>query len=577
MAGQITLHAPLIREDAPYEGYDEVATYNGTRVLSGPTANWIYRYGSLDTFLQLIGLHYFLSFDPVGPEFHHFSYSNNDYDSLNNEFYAFGQIKPTELGYNYFRGIDDHRPIVLSRRLHFGVFYGLAAAAGLLWIAVLGLDAVWLLLPMLCLTVNSATFQQADQSLPNAIDAILCFIIVVSIGLAPEIRRRWPLYLAAALLAIALNFKIDVLPLDVILGLALLLPDAVPGLRATVLRGLTAFGIFLAALVATDPSLLIDPRQRLKWLIPPVNHAGYQATTVFFQNLLTLARSLKLSMLPAAAQLHVWTWVLPVVILTGGAIIGFVLRRRPAVLSRLVLPGLAVGLLLLIPVAMVRDYYARYEMNGLAAFYAMVGIGLLCFLRRGGPTGRRIAFALAAVLVVQYGLLARDGAAMAARAGASSSMVLWGEGNSGYSQLQSRNTIEWHAIETILAGGYDRTILVDQHAYLDLRPLRLAGLTPVYVNIDTLDAVLARLDPARPHLLLFSPGSYGTDPSWWQPWMTRWSPELDQRYDAYLAKLARFPVLADTGGPPQRLFWTGPVDRLDRMKLAAVPAQDPQR
>jgi hypothetical protein len=51
-----------------------------------------------------------------------------------------------------------------------------------------------------------------------------------------------------------------------------------------------------------------------------------------------------------------------------------------------------------------------------------------------------------------------------------------------------------------------------------------------------------------------------------------WPVELEQRYDLYLAKLSGFPVLADTGGPAQHLLWTGPVDRHDRMVLAAVPS-----
>jgi hypothetical protein len=151
-------------------------------------------------------------------------------------------------------------------------------------------------------------------------------------------------------------------------------------------------------------------------------------------------------------------------------------------------------------------------------------------------------------------------------------MVTWGVGNAGYSYDESRNMIEGRAIDTVMSGGYDRTILVDQHAYLDLRPLRLAGLVPVFVNIDNVDAVLDHLDRSVPHLLLLSPGSYDTDPDWWQPWMGVWPVELEQRYDLYLAKLSGFPVLADTGGPAQHLLWTGPVDRHDRMVLAAVPS-----
>ena len=72
--------------------------------------------------------------------------------------------------------------------------------------------------------------------------------------------------------------------------------------------------------------------------------------------------------------------------------------------------------------------------------------------------------------------------------------------------------------------------------------------------------------------MLYSPGSYDTDPSWWQSWMKRWPPERQTAYDSYLTQLSQFPILTVTGGPAQRLLWPGPVGRQDRMVLAAVPA-----
>jgi len=189
-----------------------------------------------------------------------------------------------------------------------------------------------------------------------------------------------------------------------------------------------------------------------------------------------------------------------------------------------------------------------------------------------------LASILALLLVGQYGLMIRDGAAHAAYVVSANSLVAWGDGNAGYSVEQTRNIVEWRAVEAARTGLYDRTILVDQHAYLDLRMLRLAGLDPVYVNIDTIDAVMGRLDRSLPHLLIFSPGSDDTDPSWWQAsWMGGWPPALGQRYQAYLSELSGFPVLHDTGGPPQRLLWPGPVEHTDRMVLAAVPALAPDQ
>jgi hypothetical protein len=571
VAWQASVHAPLMTVEAPYESWDEIATYNTARVVSGPTANWAYRYGTLDTFIQIVANQYFILFDPLGAEFHHFSYSNNDYGSLNDEFYVYTKLKPGELGYSYYRGLDDHRPIGLSRLIHFYLYYGLVAGAGVLWIVVLGIEAVWLIVPMLCLTVNREAFLQPIQALPNAINVILCFVMVTLIGVAIERRRIWLLYLAAVALALAMNFKIDVAPLGVVLAAALIWAGAPQGPVRTAWLCLSAFGVFLMVLVATNPVILIAPQEWVGWLLPPVVRSEHSMIRTLLQNLLTLARGLKSEMLPDAWQYYVPTLVVPTALVAGAIGVAVVLRRGEAgALRPLMLPGFAVVLLWVGPLALAGNFYRRYELNGLAALYALIGIALLG-LRRHRPRPW-LAAAMAAVLIGQYYLLIGEGAVFAAQTAQRSNMVTWGVGNAGYSIDESRNIIEGRAIDTVMAGGYDPTILVDQHAYLDLRPLRLAGLVPVYVNIDTVDAVLDHLDRSIPHLLLLSPGSYDTDPEWWQPWMGTWPADLEQRYDGYLAKLSGFPVLADTGGPAQHLLWAGPVDRHDRMVLAAVPS-----
>jgi hypothetical protein len=147
----------------------------------------------------------------------------------------------------------------------------------------------------------------------------------------------------------------------------------------------------------------------------------------------------------------------------------------------------------------------------------------------------------------------------------------------GFARGFTRTEIERRAIEAWQSGNYDRTILVDQHGYFDLRMLRLAGMRPVYVNLFKDEEVLRGLDQSVDHLLLFSPGSYGTDPSWWRPWMTQWTPETARRYDAYRARLDAFPVCEEIVGPPQRLLWTGPVAPDDHMVLAVIPRNGPTR
>ncbi|MEA2756582.1 MAG: hypothetical protein QOJ54_2871, partial [Aliidongia sp.] len=377
----MSVQAPLLKAGAPYESWDEVATYNTSRVLTGPTAAWSFRYGTLDSLIQVVATQYFLLFDPLGAKYHHIAYSNNDYGSLSDEFYAFTKLTADEAGYNYFRGIDDHRPIALSRQIHFYVFYGLVAGAGLLWLTILRLEAVWLIGPMLCLLVNKGVTEQAVLALPNAINIILTFIITASIALALETRRHRLLYLAAAGLAVAMNFKVDVLPLAGILGLALIWHGRTLRPIDAVRLVLTATAAGLGTLAITKPDLVMAPESLRYWLFPPISTSGGDRLATVGRNLVALAQSLKLDMLPGALQSHVPTLVLPVAIVIGLAAALSVLRRRRATVARLILPMLAVFVLWLVPVAVAASYYGRYELNGLGAFYALAGVLALCLFR----------------------------------------------------------------------------------------------------------------------------------------------------------------------------------------------------
>jgi hypothetical protein len=66
-----------VAENRPYEGWDEIATFNNASVVTGPTVGRTYRYGSMDTFLQILGITLYGAFDPEGPSYQHIRYSNN--------------------------------------------------------------------------------------------------------------------------------------------------------------------------------------------------------------------------------------------------------------------------------------------------------------------------------------------------------------------------------------------------------------------------------------------------------------------------------------------------------------------
>jgi hypothetical protein len=175
--------------------------------------------------------------------------------------------------------------------------------------------------------------------------------------------------------------------------------------------------------------------------------------------------------------------------------------------------------------------------------------------------------------VVQYGTLTGGHRAAAARVEAETIYIGSGDRRDGFARGFTRNEIERRAIEAWHNGGYDRTIVVDQHGYFDLRMLRLAGLQPVYINLFNYEEVLGRLDRSVDHLLLLSPGSDATDPNWWSLWQSLWTPETTRRYNAYRARLDAFPMREEIAGPPQRLLWAGPVQPDDHMLLAVIPHQ----
>jgi hypothetical protein len=250
-----------------------------------------------------------------------------------------------------------------------------------------------------------------------------------------------------------------------------------------------------------------------------------------------------------------------------------VLWRRRVDLAALVIPAAALLLLWLYPMLTITILYPRYYLNGLGALYALTGAVLLMVWRPRTRAGRGCGVAMLALLLVQYVALTSAHRAAAAQVEAEMLYVGVGERRDGFARGFTRTEIERRAIEAWRNGGYDRTILVDQHGYFDLRMLRLAGMRPVYINMFNNEEELRGLDRSVDHLLLLSPGSYATDQSWWRPWLTRWTPETERRYDSYRALLDAFPLREEIAGPPQRLLSAAPVAPDDHMVLAVIPHQ----
>jgi hypothetical protein len=564
--------------DRPYGagiGWDEIATYNGARVVSGPYRAWTFRYGTLDTFLQILATQYFDLFDPDGPGEDHYAFSNNNLASFTSRHVEFdGSLADATFGYSYFRGLDDHQPIFLARKIHLVVTYGLAMLIGGLAIFYLGPNALLLLLPLCCLTVNTEVAAQAGLALPNAINTVIAFSVTVLGFLAVAERRESCLYIGAALVAIALNMKIDAILLGGVLGLAILVSGWRAGLAGLGRRVLLSTGIFALVYAVANPQALTDPGSVLGQINTAglfVGHSALGLAATARQNLDVLRLFLEINLVPwkisdtAARMMPISLMTLA---LAASAIVHW---RRRAGLPALAIPGAALLLLWLYPMLTITMFYPRYYLNGLGAFYALIGAALVMTWRLREPPARWCVLAMLTLLLAQYGALMSAHRAAAAQVGAETFDVGIGTRRDGFARGFTRNQIERRAIEAWRSGGYDRAILVDQHGYFDLRMLRLAGMRPVYVNLFNVEEVLRGLDRSFDHLLLLSPGSYGTDPSWWRPWLTSWTPETERRYDAYRTALAAFPVRDEIAGPPQRLLSAAPVASDDHVVLAVIP------
>jgi len=569
---QASMTLRLVVADKPYEsGFDEVNTYNNARVVSGPYMAFCLRYGSLDTFLQVLATQYFLLFDADGPGVDHYAVSNNYLASVTNRHVEFDGMAGATFSYSYFRGLDDHEPIFLSRRIHLFVTYGLVLLIGALAFYYLGLEAMLLLLPLCCLTVNTDMAAQTSMALPNAINSVITFSVTLLGFLAVSQRRESCLYIAAALVAIAVNMKIDAILLGGVLGLAILVSGRRAGRAGTRRQVLLSAGIFALVYAVTNPQVLMDPVFVVSRLMPPSYDAPLGLGASARQNLSVLRLFLETNLVPQKiSDTPAGRISIGVVALALSSLV-LVHRRRGTDLGALAIPAAALLVLWLCPLLIIITFYSRYYLNGLGALYALIGAVLVLTWRLRTTAGRAWVLTILALLLAQYGALITAQAAAAGRVEAKTFYIGIGERRDRFAHGYSRNEIERRAIEAWESGAFNRTILVDQHGYFDLRMLRLAGMRPVYINLFNYEEVLRGLDRSVDYLLLLSPGSYATDPSWWSPWMSLWSPETARRYDAYRARLDAFPVREEIAGPPQRLLSAWPVAPDDHMVLAVIP------
>ena len=172
------------------------------------------------------------------------------------------------MDYNYFRGVDDHQPIFLSRYLHLLFLWLVALTICWTLFRTYGSSSVPLLAMFFFMWCTPDIWSDGSKSLPNGINAALAFgVVAFALGYCDRGHRALLLG-SVACLALGINFKID---------MALLAPGPVIAIQFStgrhgagkILRdSAAALAIFIAILVATSPGFLVAPLQTLLVHLP---------------------------------------------------------------------------------------------------------------------------------------------------------------------------------------------------------------------------------------------------------------------------------------------------------------------
>lgn len=267
---QCRIHLDYTKNNKPYEGWDEISTYNSSHIVSGPLEKSVFHYGHVETFIQWCANVYYEYFDYYGNSFPHIRYSNNFFDTLNDQ-YSFFQdesIKRDEGGvsYDFFRGVDDRTPIFISRSIHIVVLYVILSCLCIDSLVNFGPRGPVFALSAQCLLLTSEVYFQFTQSLPTALSGTLIFAMLIQIFFYFLERKSNRLCIAAVLLAIAVNTKLDAIIFIPYFVLACGYDIFI--YRQQALRScLISFLAFTASFVVIRPGVIFNPAQDFRRFI----------------------------------------------------------------------------------------------------------------------------------------------------------------------------------------------------------------------------------------------------------------------------------------------------------------------
>jgi hypothetical protein len=560
------VHLNATNVGRPYEAWDEITLNNSAKVMSGPTFDRGFRYGSLDNFIQWAAIVTYEYFDRIGRAYPHIRYANNVPESWDNPHLAYGPktwMPPME--YSVFRGLDDRESIFISRKIHLVVVYALVAAVGVTAVAYLEGASLHVLAALLAFTAVPVLFFQAGHALPNAINAVLSFGTLLFALFYCDSGRRGYLFASVALCALALNFKLDAILLAGAPGLALCYMLLRQPFANVLKDALLALLIGVAVLVAGKPVMLLDPimdirvRYHTLFMIAGGSswagfdmHANWQAFLQFLSSSLLWPRAGTYSGLVAA--------VLALLCIVG---VGIRFWRSKALM--LVIGAILVGIAW--PAVVLRSALPEPHLllNGLGLFLATVGFALVIAYRQGGRL-RVLAHAVAVLLALSW-LVRIAGLGNEAMAVTRSYAA-----TNGLDPAHNRTKASLDIIK--LAGeGYARTVLVDQHSYIDLRALRLGGLDAKLVNMNNFATVVAALPADRRYLVMFARGGFDRGDGHLRGWEGEVTPQVQQGYFAHLGRLMQLPVVRRYPGAAQPLLSVAPINPSDEIFVSILIRQ----
>jgi hypothetical protein len=308
---------------------------------------------------------------------------------------------------------------------------------------------------------------------------------------------------------------------------------------------------FGATFIATNPFFLAAPGRALSttYVVMLGQMASSPRDGYVSANISFLFQTLDRSLLWEGAGLGLVLAIAVVLFCLAGAAV-----RRTHVFMVLAI-GAATALVAWSAIVLSHVVYDRYWLNGLGAFLATVAMALLLAEREGLRNAARAALAVAALVYCVH-----------ATAQARNSYVTYVsyKESDGFSPHQLRTVASLYAIKTAKEPGYSQTVLVDQHAYIDLLPFRRAGMDARYVNMFSIQTVVASLAPGSKYIIVFGKGDYTPGEG------GEWSPPLMQAYDTYQARLAQYPALRHYRGRPQRLLSIYPLALDDEMTVAVL-------